>query len=118
MGKNMDSENTEAQNEESGTDNQQRNETVSRDDLPAEVYAAHTDYVKLAMKTMTAKRMIGWLRAFADHCEIAGKTASAEHARVVANRLAEEVEPDKVDSLADGEDDDDDFIPQQEIVQQ
>lgn len=78
----------------SGTE---RNETVGRDDLPDEVYAAHADFVRLAMKTMTAKRMIGWLREYAEFCDVAGSTKTAEHARNVANRLATEVEPESVE---------------------
>lgn len=74
-----------------------------RDDLPDEVYASHADYVRLAMKRMTAQRMIGWLRDYAEYCDVAGSTATADHARVVANRLAAEVEPECVEPLEDGD---------------
>lgn len=70
---------------------------VPRDNLPHDVYAADTDYVRLAMKTMTARRMIGWLREYADYCDVAGSATTADHARRVANRLAAEVEPESVE---------------------
>lgn len=75
----------------------QRNDTVERDSLPHEVYAAHADYVKLSMKTMTARRMIGWLREYAEYADVSGATETAKHSRYVANRLAAEVEPEKVE---------------------
>jgi hypothetical protein len=74
------------------TDGTERNETVERDSLPHEVYASHTDYVTVGMKTMTAQRMVGWLREYAEYCEIAGATKTEEHARAVADMLAHEVE--------------------------
>ena len=67
-----------------------------RERLPHEVYAADADYVKLAFKTMTARRMVGWLRGFADYCDFAENTVTARHARGVANRLATEVETESV----------------------
>lgn len=77
-----------------------------RRELPDEVYAAEADYVRLAMKEMTARRMIGWLRAFAEYSKVAGHTKSAEHAWAMSNRLAHEVEHESVDtdwSAKDGE---------------
>jgi hypothetical protein len=80
---------------------EKRNETVSRDKLPHEVqawhYASHTDYVTLGMKSMTAKRMIGWLRDYAQFCEISGGTKTAERAWHVSNALANEVEPESIE---------------------
>lgn len=68
-----------------------------RERLPDEVYAAEADWVRVAMKTMTARRMIGWLRAFAEYSEAAGHDKSAEHAWNVSNMLAHEVEPESVE---------------------
>lgn len=82
----------------------ERNPTVSRERFPAEVYAAHADYVQLAMKTMTARRMVGWLREYADYCEVSGATTTADHASTVANRLAAEVEPESVEPSPEAED--------------
>jgi hypothetical protein len=73
--------------------------------LPDEVYAAEADYVRLAMKEMTARRMIGWLRAAAGYFDVSGHTASAEHARHVANRLAAEVEPESIEEVPQEADD-------------
>lgn len=73
-----------------------RNDTVARDDLPVEVYAAHADFVRLAMKTMTARRLVGWLREYAEYCDVSGNTKTAEHARHLAKRLAQEVDPESV----------------------
>lgn len=81
--------------EEDETRGQQHDDPI-RDDLPDEVYAAHADYVRLAMKTMTAQRIIGWLREYAEYCEVSGASATGDHARHVANRLAAEVEPESV----------------------
>lgn len=79
-----------------------------RRSLPDEIYAAEADYVRLAMKEMTARRMIGWLRAAADYFDVSGHTASAEHARHVANRLAAEVEPESIEEPQEEGDDDED----------
>jgi hypothetical protein len=49
------------------------------------------------MKTMTAKRMVDWLREYAEFCEVSGATKTSEHARRVANRLAAEVEPEIIE---------------------
>jgi hypothetical protein len=76
-----------------------------RDELPDEVYAAHADYVRLAMKTMTARRMVGWLREYAEYCDVSGASATGDHARHVANRLAAEVEPESVIEELEGDDD-------------
>lgn len=77
--------------EQSSSDTE-RNDTVGRDELPDEVYASHTDYVTVGMKTTTAQRMVGWLREYAEYSEVAGATKTAEHARVVAKMLSQEVE--------------------------
>ena len=69
-----------------------RNEGVERDELPDEVYARHTDFTTIGMKTTVARRMVGWLREYADYCEIAGNDASAEAARSIASCLNAEVE--------------------------
>jgi pyruvoyl-dependent arginine decarboxylase (PvlArgDC) len=71
-----------------------RNEGVERDELPMEVYASHTDFTTVGMKTTVARRMVGWLREYADYCEVAGNEASAEAARSVASRLNAEVSAD------------------------
>lgn len=70
-----------------------------RDELPDEIYASEADFVTVAMKTMTAERLVGWLREYAEYCRIAGSTKTAEHADVVANRLAAEVDPDRVEAV-------------------
>lgn len=75
--------------------------------LPDEVYAAEADWVKLSMKNMTARRMVGWLREYADYVEVSGGTKTAEHARHVANRLAEDLPEEEVVSVIGMEDDDD-----------
>ena len=80
----------------------ERNERVARDRFPDEVYAAHADYVRVAMKTMTARRMIGWLREYADYAEVSGADVTADHARHMANRLAAEVEPESVEERSGG----------------
>ena len=72
----------------------QRNEGVERDELPTEVYASHTDFTTLGMKTTVARRMVEWLREYADYCEVAGNEASAKAARSVASRLNAEVNAD------------------------
>jgi len=71
-----------------------RNEGVERDELPTEVYARHTDFTTVGMKTTVARRMVGWLREYADYCEIAGNDASADAARSIASRLNAEVGAD------------------------
>lgn len=68
----------------------------ARETLPHEVYATDAPFVTLAMKTMTAQRMVGWLRDFADYCDSAENTKTATDARGVANRIAAEVEPESV----------------------
>ena len=68
-----------------------------REDLPGEVYATEADYVRLAMKEMTAKRMVGWLDAYAEYEQVAGNTATAEHAEHMARRLEHEVQPDETE---------------------
>ena len=70
---------------------QRRNAGVERDELPLEVYASHTDFTTLGMKTIVARRMIGWLREYAAYCEIAGSEQTADAARAIANRLDAEV---------------------------
>lgn len=67
-----------------------------REDLPAEVYAAHAPYVRVAMKKMTARRMVGWLREYAEYADISGGPKTAEHARSVANQLASELPEEDV----------------------
>jgi hypothetical protein len=67
-----------------------------RERLPHEVYAAEADFMTLAFKTMTAQRMVGWLRAYGDYCDVAGDTTTARHARGVANRIAAEIEVESV----------------------
>lgn len=67
---------------------------MTRDDPPTEVYATDADYVRLDMKRLTAKRLVGWLKDAADVFEIGGASKSAEHARAVANRLEHELERD------------------------
>jgi len=47
--------------------------------------------VKLSMKRMTARRMVGWLREYAEYADVSGADKTAEHARHVANRLAGEL---------------------------
>ncbi len=71
-----------------------RNEGVERDELPDEVYARHTDFTTIGMKTTVARRMVGWLREYADYCEIAGNDATADAARSIASRLNAEVNAD------------------------
>jgi len=71
-----------------------RNEGVERDELPVEVYAKHTDFTTVGMKTTVARRMVGWLREYADYCEIAGNDATADAARSIASRLNAEVSAD------------------------
>ena len=71
-----------------------RNEGVERDELPDEVYARHTDFTTIGMKTVVARRMVGWLREYADYCEVAGNEESAKAARSVASRLKTEVNAD------------------------
>jgi hypothetical protein len=65
-----------------------------REELPDQVYAAEADWVKVAMKEMTARRMVGWLNAYAEYETTAGNDTTAEHARHMADRLQSEVEPD------------------------
>jgi hypothetical protein len=74
------------------TDGTERNETVDRDKLPHEVYASHTNFVTVGMKTTTAQRLVGWLREYAEFSEVAGATKTAEHARAVSDLLASEVD--------------------------
>jgi hypothetical protein len=76
---------------------------AQRGRLPDEVYATDADYVKLAFKTMTAQRMAGWLRGYADYCDFAGNDITATHARGVANRIAAEVEPESVHPVNPGD---------------
>ncbi len=61
------------------------------------MYVGHTNYVTVGMKTITAQRMTGWLREYAEYCDIAGATKTADHARHVAKMMAAEVEPDALD---------------------
>ena len=75
----------------------ERNGTVERDDLPHELYASHVDFVRIGVKTMTAQRMIGWLREYAEFCEVAGNSTTADHAWHVSNLLASEVEPESIE---------------------
>lgn len=65
--------------------------------FPDEVYAKKEQFVSLAMKHMTAKRMVGWLRAYADYCDVAGHDETANTARNVAKRLEYKVEQSEVD---------------------
>jgi len=71
-----------------------RNEGVERDELPLEVYAKHTDFTTVGMKTTVARRMVDWLLEYADYCEVAGNDVTAEAARVIAGRLNAEVSAD------------------------
>lgn len=63
-----------------------------REDLPADVYAARADYVRLAVKETTARRMVNWLDTFAAFCDLGGNTKTAEHARAVSDRFAAELD--------------------------
>jgi len=65
--------------------------------LPDEVFAAKADFVKVSMKKMTARRTVGWLREYADYAEVSGADKSAEHARHVANALADELPEEEVE---------------------
>lgn len=65
-----------------------------RENLPHEVYAARAEFVKLSVKTMTARRMVGWLRQYAEYAEVSGADKTAEHSRYVADALAREL-PDE-----------------------
>lgn len=67
-----------------------------RQSLPGEVYAAEADWVRLAMKRMTARRMIGWLRGFATYMDAADNDVTADDARAVAARLEAEVESEEI----------------------
>lgn len=55
--------------------------------LPHEVYGEEADFVHLAFKTMTARRMVRWLDDLADVYEIGGSDKSSEDVRVVARRI-------------------------------
>ena len=61
------------------------------DEFNTAVFAKDADFVTLALKRTTAERVAGWLRDAAEIYDIGGAEASAEHARVVANRLEAEV---------------------------
>ena len=65
-----------------------------RERLPNECYVAKADFVQLSVKEMTARRMVGWLREYAEYCKVAGADKTAEHAHRVSNRLASEL-PDE-----------------------
>lgn len=65
---------------------------MSDDGIPSTVYSEDADFVTIAMKRTTASRMIGWLRTLADYSDVAGHTKTAEHARVMADRLENEVD--------------------------
>jgi len=67
-----------------------------RDDIPTQVYLSDADFVKLAMKRMTAKRVVGWLRDYAEYADLAGTDQTAADARNVANRLAAELPDEEV----------------------
>lgn len=64
---------------------------MTGDGLPGEVYAADADYVRVAMKRLTAERMANWLRAYAEYETVAGNTTTAEHADHMADRLEKAV---------------------------
>jgi hypothetical protein len=68
-----------------------------RERFPDDVYATDADFVKLAMKRMTARRMVGWLREYAQYADVAGSTKTAEHARHVADSLAQELPDEDVE---------------------
>ena len=78
--------------------------------LPDEVFAAEADFVKLSFKQMTAKRMVGWLRGYAEYCVAAGHTKTADDAWGVANRLANELPDEEVKEREFGESDDGDEV--------
>jgi len=44
------------------------------------------------MKEMTAKRLIGWLNAYAEYENTAGNDTTAEHAQHIAERLEHRLE--------------------------
>ena len=68
-----------------------------RDRFPDEVYAAEAQFVKLSMKEMTASRMVGWLREYAEYADVAGSDKTADHARHVADALASELPGERPD---------------------
>jgi hypothetical protein len=76
--------------------------TELRESLPDEMWAAEADYVKLGMKTMTARRMVGWLREYAEYADVSGSDVTADHARHVANRLAAELPEEEVEEVGSG----------------
>lgn len=68
-----------------------------RERFPDEVYAAHADFVKLSMKRMTARRMVVWLREYAEYARVSGADATADHAEHVADALAGELPEEEID---------------------
>jgi len=61
-------------------------------DAPNEVYVSHANYIRIDLKVTTARRLSGWLKDFADYCDLAGNTTTSDHARHVANILERKVE--------------------------
>lgn len=75
---------------------------MPREERPPEVFATHANYVHLDVKQMTAERIVGWLRGFAEQCDEDGNTVSARHARSVANQFEHAINAD--DPVEDEED--------------
>ncbi len=65
-------------------------------DTPDEVYVSTANYKRIDVKATTACRLIGWLREYAEYCDVSGATKTGEHARHMANQFAAQIDGEDV----------------------
>lgn len=66
-------------------------EPLTDEEINNLVWSREADYIHLDIKRMTAERMTGWLREFADYCDEDGYSTTADHARAMSEVLRREL---------------------------